>query len=93
MNPIFVMNNSASVQQNPEKDPDEWVTGEEPMTGPQMSYLKTLCHEAGEEFDEKLSKAAASKRIEELQAATGRGPQTSNGHVMIPTWLCAHDLE
>jgi len=43
------------------------------MTGPQRSYLKTLCHEAGEEFDETLTKADASRRIDELQAKTGRG--------------------
>jgi hypothetical protein len=59
--------------QNPEKDPEEWTTGEEPMTGPQRSYLQTLCREAGEEFDPKLTKAAASRKIEELQAKTGRG--------------------
>jgi hypothetical protein len=59
--------------QNPEKDPEEWTTGEEPMTGPQRSYLQTLCREAGEEFDEMLTKAAASRKIEELQAKTGRG--------------------
>ena len=59
--------------QNPEKDPEEWTTGGEPMTGPQRSYLQTLCREAGEEFNEKLSKAEASKKIEELQAKTGRG--------------------
>ena len=58
---------------NTEKDPDEWVTGDEPMTGAQASYLQTLSQEAGEEFDETLSKAAASKRIDELQARTGRG--------------------
>ncbi|MEO7932440.1 MAG: DUF3072 domain-containing protein [Chthoniobacterales bacterium] len=58
---------------NPEKDPDDWTTGDEPMTGPQMSYLKTLSQEAGEEFDETLTKANASKRIEELQHKTGRG--------------------
>ena len=40
--------------ENPEKDPEDWITGDEPMTGPQRSYLKTLCHEAGEEFDETL---------------------------------------
>ena len=61
------------VSPNPEKDPGEWVTGEEPMTGPQASYLQTLCQEAGEPFDETLSKAQASRRIEELQAKTGRG--------------------
>lgn len=58
---------------NAEKDPDDWVTGDESMTGAQASYLKTLCDEAREEFDPKLSKAEASKRIEELQAKTGRG--------------------
>lgn len=58
---------------NPEKDPEEWVTGDESMTGPQASYLKTLCQEAGEPFDETLTKAEASKRIEELQQRTGRG--------------------
>jgi hypothetical protein len=55
------------------KDPDEWTTGDEPMTGAQQSYLKTLSDEAGEVFDENLSKAEASKRIEELQEKTGRG--------------------
>jgi Protein of unknown function (DUF3072) len=59
--------------QNPEKDPDEWATGEEPMTGPQRSYVQTLCREAGEEFNDELTKAEASKKIEELQAKTGRG--------------------
>ena len=58
---------------NPEKDPEEWTTGEEPMTGPQRSYLQTLCREAREEFNEKLTKAEASKKIEELQEKTGRG--------------------
>nr|MBA3431960.1 DUF3072 domain-containing protein [Actinomycetota bacterium] len=58
---------------NTEKNPDEWVTGEEPMTGAQASYLKTLSDQAGEPFDESLSKADASKRIEELQEKTGRG--------------------
>ena len=59
--------------QNPEKDPEDWTTGDEPMTGPQRSYLQTLCREAGEQFDETLSKAEASKKIEELQRKTGRG--------------------
>jgi hypothetical protein len=58
---------------NTEKDPAEWVTGDEPMTGAQASYLKTLSDEANEPFDESLSKADASKRIDELQAKTGRG--------------------
>jgi hypothetical protein len=60
-------------QSNMEKDPEDWVTGDEPMTGAQKSYLKTLSEEAKEEFDENLSKADASKRIDELQARTGRG--------------------
>ena len=58
---------------NPEKDPEDWVTGAETMTGPQASYLETLCREAGEAFDPQLTKAEASQRIEELQARTGRG--------------------
>ncbi|MCF0053565.1 DUF3072 domain-containing protein [Dyadobacter chenwenxiniae] len=58
---------------NTVKDPDEWTTGDEPMTGAQQSYLKTLSDEAGEEFDATLSKAEASKRIDELQHKTGRG--------------------
>ena len=57
-------------QSNMEKDPDDWVTGDEPMTGAQRSYLKTLCEEAKEDFDESLSKAEASKRIDELQEKT-----------------------
>ncbi|MDB5898463.1 MAG: hypothetical protein JWP22_2506 [Ramlibacter sp.] len=63
-------------QSNMEKDPEDWVTGDEPMTGAQRSYLKTLSEEAREEFDEKLTKAEASKRIDELQEKTGRGQQT-----------------
>ena len=55
------------------KDPDDWTTGEEKMTGAQASYLKTLSEEAGEEFDPNLNKADASKKIDELQAKTGRG--------------------
>ena len=58
---------------NPEKDPQDWVTGDEPMTGPQASYLQTLAQEAGVEFDPSLSKADASKLIDELQTRTGRG--------------------
>ena len=58
---------------NREKDPEDWVTGDETMTGAQASYLKTLCEEAGEEFDANLSKAEASRRIDELQKKTGRG--------------------
>jgi hypothetical protein len=59
------------------KDPKDWTTGDEPMTGAQRSYLKTLSEEAQEPFDENLTKAAASKRIEELQQKTGRGTDAS----------------
>lgn len=58
---------------NTQKDPAEWTTGDEAMTGAQASYLKTLSDEAGEEFDETLTKAEASQRIDELQKSTGRG--------------------
>lgn len=58
---------------NAEKDPADWTTGDEPMTGAQASYLKTLCEEAKEPFDETLTKADASRRIDELQQKTGRG--------------------
>lgn len=58
---------------NTEKDPNEWVTGDEPMIGAQKSYLQTLSQEANEDFDETLSKADASRRIDELQDKTGRG--------------------
>lgn len=55
------------------KDPDEWVTGDEPITGAQQSYLTTLAQEAGEEVDtDRLTKAEASKMIDELQERTGR---------------------
>ena len=49
------------------------MTGDEPMTAPQASYLQTLAQEAGEEVGDDLTKAQASERIEELQAKTGRG--------------------
>ena len=58
---------------NAEKDPHDWTTGEEPMTGAQASYLKTLSEEAHEEYDETLTKADASLRIDALQEKTGRG--------------------
>ena len=58
---------------NMRKDPKDWTTGDEPMTGAQKSYLKTLSEEAKEPMDENLTKAEASERIEELQKKTGRG--------------------
>jgi hypothetical protein len=55
------------------KDPSEWKTGDEPMTGAQSSYLHTLADEAGEAVSDDLTKAEASERIDELQDKTGRG--------------------
>lgn len=55
------------------KNPENWTTGDEPMTGAQKSYLHTLAEEAGEEVDDSLTKAEASKKIDELQKKTGRG--------------------
>ena len=57
-----------------QKDPDEWKTGDEPMTAAQRSYLETLCRETGDQFDETLTKAEASKRIDELR---DRSPRVS----------------
>jgi hypothetical protein len=62
-----------SVQRRPEKDPSDWVTGDEPLTGPQESYLSTLAQEAGVDVQpESMSKAEASEAIDELKEATGR---------------------
>lgn len=57
---------------NAEKHPEDWVTGDEPMTGAQASYLKTLCEETGEEYDDSLTKAAASEKIDRLQDKSNR---------------------
>jgi len=59
------------------KDPAEWTTGDEPMTGAQESYLHTLAREAGEPVQDDLTKAEASEKIEELQEQTGRSPKPS----------------
>ena len=55
------------------KDPAEWTTGDEPMTGAQESYLHTLATEAGEAVEPDLTKAEASEKIDQLQEKTGRG--------------------
>jgi hypothetical protein len=55
------------------KDPSDWVTGDEPITGPQKSYLDTLAREAGEELPADMTKAEASEHIDRLQQSTGRG--------------------
>lgn len=68
-----VIGASAPAANTTEKDPDDWVTGDEPMTGAQRSYLDTLARDAGETLSADLTKAQASEHIERLQAATGRG--------------------
>ncbi len=73
------MSDNPKLQNDPEdnavKDPSEWVTGNEPATGAQLSYLHTLAENAGEEVPEGLNKAQASELIETLQAKTGRGQE------------------
>ena len=71
--PKTAEHNADATPSNIEKDPHDWVTGDETMTGAQASYLKTLSEEAGEAFDASLSKADASMKIDELQKKTGRG--------------------
>lgn len=61
-----------------EKDPAEWVTGDEPMTGAQRSYLDTLARQAGEQLPADLTKAQASEHIDRLQAKTGRSGPAQN---------------
>jgi hypothetical protein len=66
--------NMSNADGSAEKPVDEWVTGDEPMTGPQRSYLETLAREAGAEVPDSLTKAEASQMIERLQEVTGRSP-------------------
>jgi hypothetical protein len=66
-------NASSTPDRSPEKPTEQWVTGDEPMTGPQQSYLATLAREAGEDIPDGLTKAQASEMIDRLQQATGRG--------------------
>lgn len=73
MNKEQVENPKTHPQGNAIKDPDNWVTKDEPMTGAQASYVKTLCEEAKREFNPEMTKAEASKLIDELQEKTGRG--------------------
>lgn len=58
-----------------QKDPDQWKTGDEPMTASQRSYLETLAQDTGEQVNENLSKAEASKLIDELR---DRSPRLNN---------------
>lgn len=70
---------------SPEKPVDEWVTGGEPMTGPQRSYLETLARDAGVDVPDTLSKAEASEMIERLQRTTGRrDPDESDEASQLP---------
>jgi len=69
----------AAPQRTPEKDPADWATGGEPATGPQLSYVSTLAQEAGVEVPADLTKADASKLIDELQSKTGRGGTPTGG--------------
>jgi hypothetical protein len=61
------------IPDNTVKKPEDWKTGDEPITGAQASYLQTLASEANEEVDTDITKAEASKKIDELQHKTGRG--------------------
>jgi Protein of unknown function (DUF3072) len=75
------MSDAANVKQQPDpgsntvKDPKDWVTGDEPATGAQRSYLQTLGEEAHEQVPTDLTKAQASEAIDELRERTGRGQQ------------------
>ncbi|PKW26968.1 DUF3072 domain-containing protein [Phycicoccus duodecadis] len=64
---------SPTPENGPERDPEDWVTGDEPMTGPQRSYLDTLARQAGEELPADLTKAQASEHIERLQGERDAG--------------------
>ena len=64
--PMTKQSTNDTAQPALQRDTDEWKTGDEPMTDAQRSHLETLCRETGEEFDDTLSKADASKRIDEL---------------------------
>jgi hypothetical protein len=66
------MSTADVTQSGLQRDPDEWKTGDEPMTAAQRSYLETLCHDTGERFDENLTKADASKLIDELRQRSPR---------------------
>lgn len=57
---------------NAAKEPQDWVSGDEPATGAQRSYLQTLAEEAHEQVPDELTKADASKKIDELRDATGK---------------------
>jgi hypothetical protein len=67
------MKEDSTNSQGLQRDPEEWKTADEPMTEAQRSYLETLAREAGEPFEDKqLTKAEASKRIDELKKKSPR---------------------
>ena len=66
------------MSESAEKDPQDWTTGDEPPTGPQLSYLSTLAREAGVDVPDDLTKASASQLIDDLQSRTGRGQSGSD---------------
>ena len=68
-----------AVRPNPVKDPEDWKTGDEPMTGPQKSYLQTLAQEAREPVEGDLTKSEASEKIDQLREKTGRGTAPKKG--------------
>lgn len=73
------LNKNIQNQGNTIKNPEDWKTGDEPMTGAQSSYLHTLASEAHEDVEDELTKAEASEKIEELQQKTGRGTSSAVG--------------
>jgi hypothetical protein len=72
---VTMNNPKAEPTDNAQKDPDEWLSGDDPMTGAQASYLKTLCEQADtpEAFNDNLTKAEASKLIDEMRKKAGVG--------------------
>ena len=70
---------TADTQDGAIKDPAEWTTGEEPMTGAQDSYVHTLARKAGEEVPDEMTKAEASKKIDELREKTGLADPPKQG--------------
>jgi hypothetical protein len=69
---FVTMSTPDKTQPGLQRDPDEWKTGDEPMTAAQRSYLETLCHDTNESFDANLTKAEASKMIDELRERSPR---------------------
>ena len=68
-----------------QRDPEDWKTGDEPMTDAQASYLRTLSDDVGEDFDANMTKADASRRIDELQARSPRLEESAEGTAPHPS--------